>query len=96
MDLSSGLGSSPLGESELVAVLPWVRHLDAGQVDEFAAELTEAPCGDTGAVHRAIVSWRATARVNADPEQLRCALQALTGDPLGPVRLPGAAGAVRG
>nr|WP_285899648.1 hypothetical protein [Streptomyces sp. CHD11] len=40
-------------------------------------------------MHRAIVSWRATARINADPDQLRDALRPLDGDALGPVEVGG-------
>ncbi|MBV9026358.1 MAG: prevent-host-death family protein [Streptomycetaceae bacterium] len=75
-------------------VFPWVRHLDDEEVREFAVELFEAlsdaaELEATGAVHRAIVSWRATARVHADPDQQRDALRPLTGLDLGPVEVCG-------
>lgn len=41
------------------------------------------------AVHRTIVSWLATARINADPAQLAAALQPLDEDELGPVEVCG-------
>ncbi|MEU8567062.1 prevent-host-death family protein [Streptomyces pathocidini] len=76
----------------LPEVFPWVRHLDAEEVREFTVELMEAlsdaaELGAREAVHRAIVSWRATARINADPEQLREGLRPLGGVDLGPVEV---------
>ncbi|UCM89058.1 prevent-host-death family protein [Streptomyces marincola] len=76
----------------LPEVFPWVRHLDAEEVRAFTVELLEALSDaaelDAGeAVHRAIVSWRATARINADPDQLRDSLRPLDGDDLGPVEV---------
>lgn len=79
----------------LPEVFPWVRHLDAEEVREFTVELLEALSdaaepGAGEAVHRAIVSWRATARIDADPDpepdpdQLREALRPLGGVDLGP------------
>ncbi|MEH0424579.1 hypothetical protein [Streptomyces sp. B21-083] len=38
-------------------------------------------------MHRAIVSWRATARINADPDQLKEAIRPLGGVDLGPVEM---------
>jgi hypothetical protein len=78
----------------LPEVYPWVRHLDAEEVRAFTVELLEAlsdaaELGAGEAVHRAVVSWRATARINADPEQLRAALPPLDGDHLGPVEVGG-------
>ncbi|MFF2849548.1 prevent-host-death family protein [Streptomyces sp. NPDC058001] len=73
-------------------VFPWVRHLNDDEVRAFTVELLEAlsdaaELGAREAVHRAIVSWRATARINADPEQLSDALRPLDGDALGPVEV---------
>ncbi|MBD0838674.1 prevent-host-death family protein [Streptomyces sp. TRM68416] len=76
----------------LPEVFPWVRHLDAEEVQEFTVELLEAlsdaaELGARDSVHRAIVSWRATARINADPDQLREALRPLGDVDLGPVEV---------
>jgi len=73
-------------------VFPWVRHLDDEEVRGFTVELLSAlsdaaELGTRDAVHRAIVSWQATARINADPEQLREALRPLAADGLGPVEV---------
>lgn len=73
-------------------VFPWVRHLDSEEVREFTVELLDAlsdaaELGTREAVHRAIVSWRATARINADPDQLRGALRPLGDVDLGPVEV---------
>ncbi|WNI30827.1 prevent-host-death family protein [Streptomyces sp. ITFR-6] len=78
----------------LPEVFPWARHLDAEEVRAFTVELLEAlsdaaELGAGEAVHRAIVSWRATARINADPEQLRESLRPLDGDDLGQVEVRG-------
>ncbi|MDI3384674.1 prevent-host-death family protein [Streptomyces sp. B-S-A8] len=78
----------------LPEVFPWVRHLDAGEVRAFTVELLEAlsdaaELGAGEAVHRAIISWRATARINADPDQLRESARPLDGDDLGPVEVRG-------
>ncbi|MFC9855637.1 prevent-host-death family protein [Streptomyces prasinus] len=76
----------------LPEVFPWVRHLDDEEAREFAVELTDAlsdaaELGAREAVHRVIVSWRATARINADPDQLRAALRPLGDVDLGPVEV---------
>jgi hypothetical protein len=73
-------------------VFPWVRHLDDEEVRAFTVELLEAlsdaaELGAREAVHRAVISWRATARINADPDQLRDALRLLGGVDLGPVEV---------
>lgn len=72
----------------LPEVFPWVRHLDDEEVRAFTVELLgalsdAAELGAKEAVHRTIVSWRATARINADPEQLRDSLRPLDDDSLG-------------
>ncbi|NEA64469.1 prevent-host-death family protein [Streptomyces sp. SID12488] len=74
----------------LPEVFPWVRHLDSDEAREFTVELLDAlsdaaELGTREAVHRAIVSWRATARINADPDRLREALRPLGDVDLGPV-----------
>ncbi|MFE9393207.1 prevent-host-death family protein [Streptomyces sp. NPDC006784] len=76
----------------LPEVFPWVRHLDAEEVRGFTVELLEAlsdaaELGAGEAVHRAIISWRATARINADPDQLSAAQRPLEGDDLGQVEV---------
>lgn len=76
----------------LPEVFPWVRHLDTEEVREFTVELfgalsDAAELGAGDAVHRTLVSWRATARINADPEQLSAASRPLDGDDLGPVEV---------
>ncbi|NUT98251.1 MAG: prevent-host-death family protein [Saccharothrix sp.] len=78
----------------LSEVFPWARHLDEDEVRAFTVELLEAlsdsaELGTREAVHRTLVSWRATARINADPEQLATALRPLDGDDLGPVEASG-------
>ncbi|UNM16388.1 prevent-host-death family protein [Streptomyces formicae] len=78
--------------SALPEVFPWVRHLDDEEVREFTVELLDAlsdaaELGARDAVHRAIVSWRATARINADPDQLKDALHPLSDVDLGPVEV---------
>ncbi|KOU50978.1 prevent-host-death family protein [Streptomyces sp. MMG1522] len=78
----------------LPEVFPWARHLNAEEVRAFTVELLEAlsdaaELGAGEAVRRAIVSWRATARINADPEQLRESLRPLDGDDLGQVEVRG-------
>ncbi|QKW07468.1 prevent-host-death family protein [Streptomyces sp. NA04227] len=78
----------------LPEVFPWVRHLDEEEVRAFTVELLEslsdaAELGAREAVHRTLVSWRATARINADPKQLAQALRPLDGDDLGSVEVPG-------
>ncbi|MFD6968468.1 prevent-host-death family protein [Streptomyces sp. NPDC059949] len=78
----------------LPEVFPWVRRLDGEEMRAFTVELLDAlsdaaELGARDAVHRTLVSWRATARINADPEQLRDALRPLTGDDLGPVEVRG-------
>lgn len=89
MKRDSGFKSLLLGMPDL---FPWVRHLDDEEVREFAVELFQAlsdaaELDATEAVHRAIVSWRATARIKADPDQAKGAALPLTGLDLGPVEL---------
>ncbi|MBC3982364.1 prevent-host-death family protein [Streptomyces sp. AC536] len=78
----------------LPEVFPWARHLDAEETRAFTDELLgalsdAAELGAGEAVHRAVVSWRATARVNADPDQLRESPRPLDGDVLGQVEVRG-------
>ncbi|MER0446678.1 prevent-host-death family protein [Streptomyces sp. Edi4] len=78
----------------LPEVFPWVRHLDAEEMRAFTVELLgalsdAAELGAREAVHRALVSWRATARIYADPDQFKEALRPLDGEDLGPVEAGG-------
>jgi PHD/YefM family antitoxin component YafN of YafNO toxin-antitoxin module len=57
----------------LPEVFPWTRHLSTEEVREFVVDLVDATrdVADLdvhGNLHRAIVEWRATARILADPE----------------------------
>lgn len=70
-------------------VFPWVRHLRASELEEFARELfaalTDAAELDVDTnVNEVVADWRATARVKADKSQYPQALQETNGD-LGPV-----------
>ena len=78
----------------LPEVFPWVRYLGDEEAQGFAVELLEALSDASElnageAVHRAIVSWQATARINADPDQLREALRPLGDVHLGQVEVNG-------
>lgn len=89
MKRDSGFQSLLLGMPDL---FPWVRHLGDEEIREFAVELFQAlsdaaELDATETVHRAIVSWRATARIKADPDQAKDNAQPLTGLDLGPVRV---------
>lgn len=91
MKQDTGFRSLLLGLPDL---FPWVRHLDDEEVREFAVELFQAlsdaaELDAANAVHRAIVSWRATARIKADPEQAKDAARPLRGADLGPVEVHG-------
>lgn len=71
-------------------VFAWVRHLDPEEARAFTVELLDAlsdaaELGGGKAVHRALVSWTATARINADPEQLKAVSRPLDGEDPGPV-----------
>ncbi|MEU0288897.1 prevent-host-death family protein [Streptomyces sp. NPDC052492] len=57
----------------LPSVFPWVRHLSAGEAEEFVADLVDATNDAAhldvhGNLHRLVAEWRATARILADPE----------------------------
>jgi hypothetical protein len=57
----------------LPSVFPWVRHLSPDEMRQLVAELIDATRDAVeldvhSTLHRAIVSWRATARILADPE----------------------------
>jgi hypothetical protein len=57
----------------LPSVFPWVRHLSDDEMREFVRELIDATHDAAqldvhAGLHRAIVEWRATARILADPE----------------------------
>jgi hypothetical protein len=75
--LLAALISSDDGERAILhalpSVFPWVRHLSPDEVRQLVADLVDA-MGDVveldvhSGLHRVIVSWRATARILADPE----------------------------
>lgn len=57
----------------LPSVFPWVRHLSPDETRELVADLVDATRDAVdldvhSSLHRVIVSWRATARILADPE----------------------------
>jgi hypothetical protein len=75
-------------------LFPWARHLSDEEIREFAVELFQAlsdaaELNTAGAVERAIISWQATARIKADPEQYKDATRPLSGVDLGPVEVHG-------
>ncbi|MCX2183275.1 prevent-host-death family protein [Streptomyces sp. SKN60] len=75
------------------SVFPWVRHLSAEELREFVQELTDATRDvaelDVHAnLHRAIVEWRATARVLADPDLTARLTRALPDEDHGEVTAP--------
>ncbi|MQY14190.1 hypothetical protein SRB5_43520 [Streptomyces sp. RB5] len=77
----------------LPEVFPWARHLSDEEMRAFTVELLDALSdaaepGVREAVHDTLVSWRATARIKADPVQLEEALRPLDGDDPGPAQLP--------
>jgi hypothetical protein len=75
--LLAALISSDDGERAILhalpSVFPWVRHLSPDEVRQLVSDLVDA-MGDVveldvhSGLHRVIVSWRATARILADPE----------------------------
>jgi hypothetical protein len=74
-------------------VFPWVRHLRASELEEFARELfaalTDAAELDVDTnVNEVVAGWRATARIKADKSQYAQALRETDGD-LGPVEVHG-------
>ncbi|MEU9296883.1 prevent-host-death family protein [Streptomyces sp. NPDC048266] len=69
--LAADDGARVIGRA-LPSVFPWVRHLSADELREFARDLLDATHDaaqlDVNAtLHRTIVEWRATARILADP-----------------------------
>ncbi len=77
----------------LPEVFPWVRHLSSEEVREFVVDLIAATQDavelDVHAnLHRAIVEWRATARILADPELAAQAARALPDEDHGEVIAP--------
>ena len=74
-------------------VFPWVRHLLASELEEFARELLAALSDaaeldvDTN-VSEVVAGWGATARIKADKSQYARALRETEGD-LGPVEVHG-------
>ncbi|HXP22024.1 MAG TPA: hypothetical protein VN840_20445 [Streptosporangiaceae bacterium] len=72
-------------------VFPWVRHLTVDEVRAFTIELVSALSDaaelETDSVTQEVIaSWRATARIKADPSQYRDASTATVGD-FGPVQV---------
>jgi len=68
----------------LPTVLPWVRFLPAGDIEQLLSEflvVSEAAgaLGTTAPISQLLVEWRHTAEVHADPDLYR----ALTSRPLG-------------
>ncbi|MBL1068566.1 DUF6247 family protein [Streptomyces sp. 7-21] len=66
-------------------VFPWIRHLPDSDVRAFTTELAEALSDASelnwdGHAQEVIASWRATARIKADPMQYREALEPTEGD----------------
>ncbi|MGW6567816.1 prevent-host-death family protein [Streptomyces sp. NPDC054975] len=77
----------------LPAVFPWVRHLSDDELREFVQELVDATYDavqlDVHAnLHRAIVEWRATARILADPSLTATLTRALPDEDHGEVSVP--------
>lgn len=77
----------------LPAVFPWVRHLSAAEIDEFAGDLVGAmrdivELDVPGNLHRVIVEWRSTARILADPESAAQATRPLPDEDHGTVIAP--------
>ena len=77
----------------LSKVFPWVRHLSAAEAREFVVDLVNAIHDATDLdvhanLHRAIVEWRATARILADPELTAQLTAPLPDDDHGEVSAP--------
>lgn len=76
----------------LPEVYPWVRHLSEQERHAFLLDVVgalsdHAEIGTVDALHQAVVSWRATARILADPAQAADAVRPLSGVELGPVEV---------
>lgn len=66
-------------------VFPWVHHLSHDEVRDFAAELIgalsdAAELDSDSATQEVIAGWRATARIKADPQHYRQALDITISD----------------
>ena len=75
--------------SAIAEVFPWVRHLSASELTEFAVELTAAlsdaaELGIEATAREVVAGWRATARIKADKSLYAGALAPTEGD-FGPV-----------
>jgi hypothetical protein len=95
--LFSALIRSDVGaEAVLLAlpeVFPWARHLSSDEIREFVVDLIDATRDavelDVHAnLHRAIVEWRATARILADPELTSQLTRTLPDEDYGEVTAP--------
>ncbi|MFF7778650.1 prevent-host-death family protein [Streptomyces tanashiensis] len=69
--LTADDGAHVIGRA-LPSVFPWVRHLSSEETQEFVRDLVDATHDAAqldvhATLHRAIVEWRATARILADP-----------------------------
>lgn len=76
----------------LPTVLPWVRFLPPGDVEQMADEFVAtaeaaAAMGNTAAVSQLLAEWRHTAEIHADPDLHRILGTSSTGD-FGPVTRP--------
>ena len=101
MDVSTRLLAALLTSDEgshlvrvtLPTVFPWVRHLNAEELEEFAQNLIDATRDITeldvpANLHRILVGWRATARILADPELTAEALRPIAEGEFGEVWAP--------
>ncbi|MET7468624.1 hypothetical protein ACFYON_02405 [Micromonospora sp. NPDC005686] len=76
----------------LPTVLPWMRFLPPGDVEQMTDEFIDtataaAAVGSTAAVSQLLAEWRHTAEVHADPD-LHRVLAAPSSDDFGPVARP--------
>ncbi len=85
-------GGADLIRQVLPTVLPWVRFLPSGAVDELASEFVEttwaaAELNNMAPISQLLAEWRHTAEVYADPELHAILSRAHEGDH-GPVPVP--------
>lgn len=85
-------GGADLIRQVLPSVLPWMRFLPAGAVDELAAEFVAttyaaASVNNMAPVSQLLTEWRHTAEVYADPELYEILTRAHEGD-FGPATAP--------
>ncbi|MEO3781455.1 hypothetical protein ABGB16_32660 [Micromonospora sp. B11E3] len=76
----------------LPTVLPWVRFLPPGDLEQMASEFVDtaeaaAALGNTAAVSQLLTEWRHTAEIHADPDLHRVLAASSAGD-FGPVARP--------